>query len=305
MHLFYFNECIPKSNNLVLFTKHLCTTLNEFNILLENNINIERGIVTHDDPAQCLVVDGYTLKDVIDNISDKDTRTLAYSLFSRYPIGLPYFDDSNEELISKSFEFLLEDNAYDATNLAIISYNNGYLFSLPLVPSLKKNLLQVAIRENDEKLEISNLYGFDSNTNWIRDVITNKNYSLLANYDRVVAITNGIPAKSFERDFRTLDEASQLLIIKCFEEAVNRKLSTPFCPDGDLIKDVTSEKAKRGNYDVYELRVMKGRSLRVYFSEAKGKVLLSSIGFKNNNQQDQDIDNAHKVIKKMLFFLSL
>lgn len=109
-HLFFLNDCIPSTIEKYLFVDMLSNSLIEFNKLIEMDIDVSRGIVTHKQPLLCKYNDDqYNLQDLIDLIEDKTLRRLAYSFFLRFPIGEPYYDDSSEELLTEKYLVTVEE----------------------------------------------------------------------------------------------------------------------------------------------------------------------------------------------------
>lgn len=298
MHLFYFNDCIPAIENQVSFSEKLAITIEEFNELLKKDIGVQRGVVTHDLPAQCYYGAKYSLKEAIDNIQDKARRDLAYAFFTAFPVGKPHFDDSDETLITESYSYSLNDQKFDATNLAIVEKNNGFLFTVATGAALCIDRISVDVTNRDQALQIPNLFGYKPNTTFIEGAIQRNNRERLNVFDRLIKTLNARYTKQFKKEFNDLASVSQQLIIDHFEEAKGRtSVPTSYGADGDLIKEVTPSKSK---FNVLELRVFKERALRIYFTESSRGVILASIGFKNNNQQDQDIIQAHKILSKFI-----
>lgn len=296
-HLFFFNDCIPKVENNV-FVEKLVVTLIEFNELLKKDIQVARGIVTHLQPSLCYFGENYNLQDAINLINDKSTRDLAYSLFIRFPVGKPHFNDDYEELINESYEFPIKEKIFDALNLAIVNLNNGYIFSLALAEELCSDKLEIFVKNTSGKVELPNIFGEKNNTKAIQEIIEERNRLNLEIFEQLLGLFKvSCYSNQFRKDFDNLSETSKKLIISHFKDAKSRNLPTNFAADGDLIKDVSPVKKK---CDVFELRVFKGKALRVYFSEVGDRVYLSNIGFKNNNQQDQDIKNAHTTLYRLI-----
>ena len=294
MNLFYFNDCIPQHDNIASFTELLHFTVTEYNELLKAEI-VERGIVTHIQASDCYYGNSFSLQQVIDGIPDKTMRDLAYSFFGRFPIGLPHFDDNDETLIVNSYKSQVNEEDFNAINLAIVAKNNGFLFTVPVNSKLRVD--EISILENDTELKIPNLYGDRINTERINEIIKLRNRDKLETFERLIDFLGAKYSKQFKKEFEDLSQSSQILIIEHFEEAKSRNMPNPFGTDGALIKDVTPSKPK---CDVFELRVFKERALRVYFNVSEKGMFISNIGFKNNNQQDQDIKQAHTILYKLI-----
>ena len=297
-HLFFLNDCIPSTIEKYLFVDMLSNSLIEFNKLIEMDIDVSRGIVTHKQPLLCKYNDDqYNLQDLIDLIEDKTLRRLAYSFFLRFPIGEPYYDDSSEELLTEKYLVTVEEEEFNALNLAIVQKSDGFLLSPAISENLKVHPINIR-NETGLVLNVPNLFGEELNTEIIRDFIIERNKIDLNLFEKFLTVFDKpIHSKQFKKDFESLSINSKQLVINHFDQAIKRNLPSKFSADGNLIKDVTPTKKK---CDVFELRVRKNKELRVYFNESNGNVFFASIGFKNNNQQDQDIKSAHSAIYKLI-----
>jgi len=297
MHQFYFNDCIPVLNNQVSFTEYLCLTIIEFNKLLKKDIDVVRAIITHTPPAESYYGNTYNLKEAIENISDRQRRDLAYSLFVRYPIGL-HFDDTDDTFISEQYKCTIGSDEFNAINLAIVAKSEGFLFTVGINEFVSINPIYVTINNSEQILTLPNLFGNVHNTEEIEAVIRYKNAAQLNSFNQLIASMGECRfSLQFKKAFNALSLDLQKTIYVHFEYARNRKMHTPYYPDDKIIKDITLAKSK---CTVYELRIMSPVGLRIYFSVLGEKVFLGSIGFKNNNQQDQDIRQAHNILYRLI-----
>ncbi|MGQ7856902.1 hypothetical protein ACUN24_21905 [Pedobacter sp. WC2501] len=297
-HSFFLNDCIPSTVDKHIFIEKLSATIIEFNKLLEKDIKVARGIVTHKQPSLCEYNGGYNLHDAIDSIEDRSTKNLAYSLFLRFPIGRPHFDDDFEELMTSSFGYTIKGERFDALNLAIVWKNGGFIMSPAISEQLATDIIEISVNATNDSLKVPNLYGSEINTTAIVEVITKRNQVNLNIFELFLSLFEQPKyTNQFHKDFNNLSQNSKEMIISHFEEAKLRKLPTHFSSDGDLIKDVSPDKKK---CNVFELRVRKDKELRVYFNESGNNMYFASIGFKNNNQQDQDIKYAHIALYKLI-----
>lgn len=305
MHNFYFNECLPvaavSTNDLVQL---LIKTINEYESLVKKNKGVDRNIILASETEKINICDS-NLKNVILSIPDKnrEARALAFSYFTKYPIQNHLQSvDFDDKILEEEYQF----ETLDATNLAVASFNNCFLFTVAVADSIKKNSLQLAGKT--EQLTIDNLFGETPNTLYIETQIDKINAKGLELFEQLKAsLKNPIYAQTFEKAFKSESIDVQESIIYNFTEAPKRELATPYFPDnrkGGLIKDVTpdhnSKKAK-----VYELRVYSPVALRVYFFELNEKIYLSSIGYKNeykkkNSAQSKDINRALINIDKLI-----
>ena len=86
MHKFYFNDCLPSCSNQHEFIDCLSNTLIEFNKLTNEDLNIEKAIVTEKLPSALFLGNTYSLEDTISKIHDRSLKRLAFSYFQKYPI---------------------------------------------------------------------------------------------------------------------------------------------------------------------------------------------------------------------------
>jgi hypothetical protein len=301
MHRFYFNECLPANNDLYRFVDLLSRTVVEFDQLKRDHSSVDAMVVTEKLPAAIVVCGNYSLADTLQKIENKDLRTLAYSIFDRsFPIQAFFQEDEAwmEEILSHEYQILHETGSLDATNLAIVAKNNGLLFSVSVAKSLAINTLPVQSSTTNNTLNLVNLYGEKPNTVFVSRHLMEVESRSLSKLDQLkytlgICILN--PA--FEKSFRALSLGEQDSIIEHFERAKARNLKTPFCADGTLVKDVSSQ-----NFDlkVCELRIFSPTALRIYFHEDGDKVYISSVEHKSNADQNSDIAKAEKILYKLV-----
>lgn len=138
----------------------------------------------------------------------------------------------------------------------------------------------------------------------IEKQITNKEsyerwcYSQLTNIEKLKKeLISFSISKNFEKSFDNLHHNAQASIIEEFKKARKRNLKTPYFPDTKIIKDVTKESHK---CKVLELRVYSPVALRVYFNETNGITNIADVEQKSNPNQDDDINQAYKILKSIL-----
>jgi putative component of toxin-antitoxin plasmid stabilization module len=300
MHRFYFNECLPEGISQPIFIDRLSSTLHHFNNLLEQNIDIEPAIVTHQLPSACTYdYEGneYSLLNVIEQLHNDELRKFAFFVFNRYPIG-SYFDDTDESLIAEDWIITVDGEELNAINLAIVGLNEGIAFSVPLARELENNPLSIRDIISERTKNVWNLFGEQNNTNKLAKILIGINVAKLATLDQLKALlVDSVLSMQFERDFSFLTSAEQQSVIDDFQHAIDRQLITRFYPDLRNVKDVTPQKNK---CSVYELRVYRPSAIRIYFNESGAKVYLASIGYKNQQNQDAEILAAHNTLYKMI-----
>jgi hypothetical protein len=299
MFHFYFNDCIPNTANEYSLINCLIRTLQEYNSVKKDFFDDVDGIVTSSSIDKLILNrnDSYSLSTCVAAIPDKSFRTLAYTLFTKYPIEKYFSDIDEEDLLKNDYTLTIDKYCHSAINAVIVSMNNGILFTLPLHQDLQKNTL--TINSNlTTTIDVNNLYGDRTNTIYIKDLIKNASLSNLSNFDQLLQIIgDNSYSERFKKSFECLSTQVQESIIHRFEAAKSRNGITPFYADDDIIKDVTGHGIR---FKIFELRVFKPVPFRVYFSETPNKTYLAMIEKKPaDKKQDIHIDNATSIISQM------
>lgn len=298
MHKFYYNECLPVATvSTNDFVQLLIKTINEHESLVKKNKGVDRNIILVNETEKINTC-GNNLKNAILSIPDKnrEARALAFSYFTKYPIQNHLLSvDFDDKILEEEYQF----ETLDATNLAVASFNNCFLFSIAVDDSIKKNSLQLTGKT--EQLTIDNLFGEKPNTEYIESKINKLNSISLELFEQLKAEFGTVIYKaSFEKEFKALQPTTQSTIISLFERARDRHLKTPYTPDTNLIKDVSPENNTK-KIKVYELRE-KEEGVRVYFYEQEDVIYLASIAFKKDykdytgSAQSKDIKKALNII---------
>jgi hypothetical protein len=302
MHRFYFNDCLPPCESKHTFIKCLSDTLIEFNKLTEENLAIEKAIVTEKLPSLLLLSDTLTLKESLDDIPDRELKRLAYKFFTQYPVDtyFPLESGTVDTILSKNYSLSIEAYNYDALNLAMVAEKKGFLFTVALHNEFKKDSLNIISQTDGSIANIDNLYGIEANTTVIRKKIENLNVALLSKIERLKHVLGDyILSSYFEKDFPKLTDIEQDSVIEHFERAKARNGITPFFADGDrgIIRDVTPNNSK---CTVCELRIFSPTALRVFFNESNGKIYVSHIFFKSETDQNASIKKASQILNKLI-----
>lgn len=311
MQKFYFNECLPETNDLSNFNELFCNTLRSFNELSKKHSSIEKAIVTEKLPSDISIGQIGTLHDVIDNIENKELRNVAFTYFNRYPIGQHFSLDEEaiDIILEKNFVVEFDGDEMDAMNLAIVGLNNGFLFTTATHNSLKVDFISPAPKSEGQIISICNLHGDISiekipdlqqpNTLFIEGKVIEAELTTKSFFEQLIAVLgNCIYSTNFEREFYKLRVIEQKSVIDEFQKAKERGLASPFYPDTKIIKDVTPDQSNKCS--IYELRVYTPTAIRIYFSETKGKVFVSKIGYKASPDQSTEIRNAQSTLNKMI-----
>jgi len=311
MQKFYFNECIPHGSNINSFNELFCNTLTSFDELSKKHSFIEKAVVTEKLPSDISIGQIGTLHEIINKIDNKDLRNVAFSYFNRYPIG-EHFDleeEAIDEILEKNFIVEFNGKEIDAMNLAMVGLNNGFLFTTATHPSLQENLIYPTPKNSGQSIQIFNLHGDRSlkdtpdlqqpNTLFIENKVIENEISNKNLFEQLIAVLgNCVYSTNFEREFYKLRVIEQTSVIDEFKKAKERNLASPFYPDTKIIKDVTPDQSNKCS--IYELRVYTPTAIRIYFSETKGKVFVSKIGYKASPDQSTEIRNAQSTLNKMI-----
>ncbi|MBI3233255.1 MAG: hypothetical protein HYZ42_04325 [Bacteroidetes bacterium] len=194
----------------------------------------------------------------------------------------------------------INNTPYNAINHVILNANDGVLFTLALHDHLKLNTLKVDCEKDKYSINVNNLFGEKTNTEFVCDLIKKSIVSKRNNFEKLLAlIGENIHSKRFLKGFESASEPVQEAIITHFQNAIDRNGASRFYADGILIKNVTP--AKETKIQVFELRLFDPVAYRVYFYETSNKVYLGLIEKKPQAKvQDNHIENAKAIIKELV-----
>lgn len=295
------NDCYPATTSNEEIITNLESTFRGYATLRQKFPNDIDGILTPKS-AETLAMNksGLSLAASIDYLTPS-YRRLALIAFNKYDIEtyIPITDADVEEIINRDPYFLFDEGArFNGINARIINLHGGILFSIPVSPKIALN--ELTFHSNDEVyFTNSNLFGGETNITFIEEYVTNRINSGLQTFERLEKlIPNQTRTSRFKKDFMTLSLEMQEVVLDHLGKAIRRQGPTKLYPDGDLIKDVSPEKAKNG---VYELRIFKPKALRMYFYEVGDHVYLSSIENKPNPaSQNNHIKTANDNIDELI-----
>jgi hypothetical protein len=300
MYQFCFNDCIPDTASEHSLRQCLIDTLQQYNEVKKEYPNEVDGVVTsvsiHDFILNAQL--NYSLASCVSGIPDKDLRTIAYRIFTKYPIDKHYSDIDDEDLLQNDYAITIGGTKHVAFNPVITSLNNGVLFTLGLHQDLRKNVLTVGSNTN-ATVDVNNLFGLDINTTYVKDLIKQSTIGKPENFQRLLEIIGDHTiSPRFKKSFDRLSSQVQIAILEHFEAAKNRNGITPFFSDNDLVKDVSQQGIA---FRVFELRIFQPVPFRVYFYEAQNKIYLAMVEKKpSDKKQDSHIDSATSIISQML-----
>ncbi len=299
MYHFCFNDCIPNSASEHYLSQSLEQTLNEYSNVKKTYPTAVDGIITSISISNFkLNQKDCTLADCVALMSNKDLRTFAYRVFSKYPIEKYYAEINEDDLLAMDYSITVSGITHSAINPVIVSGNNGILFTLGLHDDLRKDILTLT-SNSTAAVDVNNLFGLKINTNYIKFFIKNELAAKLGNFDKLLELlgTNTYSSR-FASGFEDASLQTQISILKHIQDAIDRKGHSKLFADGDLIKDVTPEKF---DFQVFELRLFSPVAYRVYFYETSDKIYLALIEKKPApKKQSIHITAAASTIKQMI-----
>lgn len=299
MYHFCFNDCIPNTASKLSLTQCLEQTLTEYNDVKKTHPTEVDGIITCNSILKFnLNQENCSLADCVALINNKDLRTLAYRVFSKYPIEEYYSEINDDDLLAKEYAITISGTNHTAINPVIVSRNNGVLFTLGLHNDLRKNVLTV-FSNTTSTIDVNNLYGLEVNTAYIKNLIKQSISDKLENFDKLLELIGANTCSSrFVSGFKDASSQVQVSVLTHIQAAIDRNGSSNFFPDGGLIKDVTPA---RFDYRVFELRIFSPVAYRVYFYETTDKVYLALIEKKPaEKKQSTHITAAASSIEQMI-----
>jgi putative component of toxin-antitoxin plasmid stabilization module len=295
MYLFCFNDCIPTNSSDADLFAAFAATLKEYNAVRSKFPEVVDGIITEIDANSLMLNNNYSLADAIRSL-DPALKTIAFRSFTKYPIEKHFFIRDEDDLIVGNYIINVNNINYNAINAKIVAENGSFLFSLAVHSDLKKNQLEIQ-DGNGNITTVNNLFGEQPNTEYINGLIGASEHEKLGNFEKLISILGENEYSGrFKSGFERVAKEVQDSVIAHFETAIGRKGKSKFFADGNLIKDVSSEKE-----DIFELRIFEPVAYRVYFYEKNNKIYLASIEQKPPKKtQNNQIKNAGGIIKELL-----
>lgn len=302
MHKFYLtSECTPIAANLKVYTQHFENTLLAYDSLVSNpKLQVESGVVTEKLPHELQVGSDFSLGDVINSISDKKVKALAYSYFIKFPIEshVEGWEEQYEEVEANAYCITIAGNRFDVFLLAFVALDKGFGFTVPVHDDLKKDMLTFVSSGTAPNLELYHLYGnLIANTTTVKTRIQDLNAKSFSIFEQLMALLNDpiYDERHFKKAFEALSLDIKESILRKFKDAVNQ--NTIDHPDSNTVKDVTPSKNK---CTVLELRVYTPVGVRLYFNKTGGTIYLGSIEHKSNSDQNKDIKDAHTILYNLI-----
>ncbi len=295
MYNFCFNDCIPKDVGKKEVAKALSDTLKEYDKIKSGFTTEVEGIYTSQQPSK-IMLGSSALIDCITQL-EHDQQTIAFDAFTKHPID-KFLESDDDDLLKNEYVIQVGGISYDAMSAKVAADNEGILFSLGLHNDLKKDFIDI-ISNSNETIRINNLFGETKNTNYIINLIKQAILAKLGNFEKLLELLgNNVYSDRFERSFKKASKPIQDSVIEHFQRAIDRKGTSRFYPDGNLIKDVTPSKSK---HSVCELRIFSPIAYRVYFHEGTDKIYLALMEKKPpTNTQNAHIKRAAEIIRELI-----
>jgi hypothetical protein len=299
MTKFYFNDCLPRNESRHAVLSCFEGILPEYSSIKSKYGRDIDGIVTSKMPEHIILTkDGFTLKNCIEELQDRNLKKYAFAVFRKYPIEDYFSSKDEDELINGNYQVVINDITCDALNLKLVQENGGFAFSLSVYEELKRNVLLISSRDGKE-YPVPNFFGGAENTIYIEKKLQELIAANTGNFEKMIKEI-GICSYDdrFEDSFNRIPFSVQNAIIGCFRAARGREGFTPFYADGRLVKDVTPDKEK--DIRLSELRIHSPVAHRVYFYEAADCVYLGLIEKKPAARvQDNQIKTAAAIIRQL------
>lgn len=296
MNQFYLNDCLGVVHaDCNILSEGLVSVIKAYKILLDKKkLRIREGWVLEKEASEMRLA-GIPLCDVVNNMTDRESRRLFYCFNTKYPIHRYFTQFDADELLTASYTFEGED----AINIAIASKCNGCLLSLPVSESLQKDYLNIEPSDSAYgSLNILNLHGGTlENILSVERSILDRNYEVLSGLEKIKGLAPIVECtEQFERRFNGLTEDQRKYIFDRIDEARRNNILQPLRSNGTIIKRVDTY--------VAELRIVNPVDIRVYFYEKDDALYFAKLALKSEyvgkNDQAYDIANSKELILAML-----
>lgn len=309
MNQFYLNNAVGAPSSAVVGSSALRNAVMAYCELASNpDLNISPRIVLDEDP-ELIKFGEYYIGQLLEGIEDREEKRLAYAIMrGAYPVeDLFEMDDDDMPLLDAAYKY--EDR--DATNIAIAYRHGGLLLSLAFGDDLKKNQLTITStaepsEDYPSSFEIDNLYGDDSNTAYVEQVLRQREGVAIDLFE--VIRESGYLYSTIEHDFRKLTPDIQRGISDGFKDAIEQGLLVPHAginnnvitPNSVLVRRETHTKEEC----LFEVRTSEPKVMRVFIAQDKGELFVLDIKSKEELQDGGVVQNkalraAEKRFQKM------
>lgn len=298
MRKFYFNELIPWSGSAE-DVQQFFSVLRAYRDIKQSFNDVVDGIYTKESAEMTKFGNSY-VKDVLFSIGrsaphEKDLYKYALSIFTKHPIEGSFIEnDQDLNLISNDFMINLGDQRYFAELIYLIGVKSGILFTIPTIPELKKNQIELSSASQGNYC-VDNLFGSDENKHFISTKLEEYRFSIADKFEKLLLLADQpFFEQRFKDDFNALNPVIKDAIISHLKKAKDFN----FTPDGDLIKIVNPSNS---TLLLCELRIQAVVAYRLYFYRKNNKLYLASIKKKPGaNQQTHDINQAAIIVERLL-----
>lgn len=273
-----------------------------------SDLNVSPRIVLDKDP-ELIQFGEFYIGQLLEQIQDREERRMAYNIMrGAYPVeDLFEMDDNDLPLIDASYKY----NGQDATNIAIAYRHGGLLLTVAFCDELKQNRLtfaSTAVPSADypSSFEIDNLYGGDSNTAYIEEVLRQREGVAIDLFE--VIRDSGYLYSTIEHDFRKQTPDIQRGISDGFRDAIELGLIVPHAGVGNNVIIPNSTLVRRETHTkeecLFEIRTSEPKVMRVIIAQDRGELFILDIKSKEEMQDGGVVQNkvlraAEKRFQKM------
>lgn len=287
MNQFYLNNIVGSPATLEEGRDALLRAVFAFSELSnDDSMNVDKRIILDQEPDVTKFGD-YYLRELIEAITDSEAKTIAYVLLrAAYPMeDYLAWDDNAEPIIAGDYRY----NESDATNLAVANSHDAIMVSIAFDEVFRKDTLRLvsaAEPSTDYPAEIvvENLYGEDSNTQYIRSVLESREGIAEDLFGKICEYGNVYP--SLGHAFKRLTSDVRKSIYNGFCDAIRQGLLKPHAgvgnnvinPNEELIRFEPHTKTEK----IFALAVYHPLALRVFMAQDKGELYILDIKSKKD-----------------------
>lgn len=289
---FYFHSCyndkLSHNANYVF-----SSFLNDFRNFKLSHKEYDYEIISDKSPADNILFENISIKDLIMRIPNREYRIFANSIFSKYPIESFYnFDDIFTDNLPNYTLF-----GEDAINVYIAKKQGRVTLSLPFDDFKIDKLL--LCEESGISISVDNFYGV--NVDILKTYLPSKDKGK-SYLDRIFSLRgeeNTYLSDSFINEFTSSSERIQRHLFNLFNSAHSAGLLVPCKSDGAIMKKFKIDDERY----IYELRSMSEEGFRICVDSDGDKLYVGLFYTKadyNTHKKQQDRSKcAHRIIKDL------
>lgn len=300
--VFLLNDLMPETEKHGVEVQSIFTdTISQFAVLCnERKLAIEKKILTYKEPKETIICGG-NLKELIMNISDRELKRFAMSMFLHGQILSEQYhvDNWKDDLVEDLLE-LTDKNGKSAMNEGIASVCSWILLSLPISEEFKKDCLEF---KGKQTYQVPNFYG-QNKKNMVCTILDSKD-----NSDEAMELRLKYALDAYRIDLvNEFKEAYSRMRVDEREIMVSRLVLAH--DKKCLVKEVKDDKLLRvcsctGDKDMFELKSNSDSGIRFYFKIYDScRIVFSLIGNKSgygDKSKKKNCDSAqNKDMKRAL-----